>query len=146
MDNRAAFKNPILLEQKLKKYYVNTTNKYVMPLGDLRIWFNTKQEAREAATIDVKNTFGDKCIVVFSKSSMKKLEIYKILHNLTEQDIINNLEIKNIKVKNITFTKRLFTTQDVKTAFITLKCFETKTNILKKGKIRIAFTMFPVAE
>lgn len=145
IDNPAAFKNPILLQTKLQKYYINPRNAYIMPFGDLRIWFNTEKEALEAATVDVKATFREKSVVIFSKPSANKIAIYKIPQSLTEEDIKSNLEGQNIEVSNITFTKKLLITQDIKTAFITLKKLETKTMILKEGKIRIGCTLFPVA-
>lgn len=138
------FKNPFILEKSIKLLFPKVVNAYVLPMGDIRVWFSSAIEAKEATLVCTKNHFGENSVVKLANHNSKKIVVYGISRETSVKDIEDFLSTKKIDFGEVKLVERLNGTSKFLTAFISIHDDKIREEIINRGKILLGVCFFPV--
>lgn len=144
VENSDSFRNPIKLGKCIKTIFPKATNAYVLKFGDIRVWFDTKEEALESLNIDTSNVFGEHSVVRRANYNRTKIVIYGIPKELVENDLNNELKEQGYAIDSVHLVERIKGESKFNTAFVSITEQKQREEILEKGKIKIGICYFPV--
>lgn len=144
VENSDVYKNPLLLEKKLNSIFSNVDNAYLLPLGDIRVWFKSEEDATKALMSDTKPIFGPLSFIRRANYNSTKIVVYSIPKDITVNELKDCLKKQNIETDEIKLVERANGTSKFYTAFLSVSDLNKREQILEKGKIRIGYCFYNV--
>jgi superfamily II DNA helicase RecQ len=143
IQNPKTYKNPLLLQNEVKKIFPRATRARVLRYGDIKIWFKKEDEARTNAEgynqLETK-TFGKNTSATKWKKNDDKYVVHKVSATMTSKNITDHWKENNL---NIEITKEVLraNNKEWKTLFVKPKD-DNSMEELDKGKIKNGFAIY----
>ena len=143
--DKKRYLNPFLLSKDVKSVLPLSINSVLLPYGDIRVYFKSKNDVMELKYIKVNKVFGPESKLEIFNKSIHKVVIHYVPTYISDEDVNTHFKDEGIGISEIK-SKTLKNNEFFKTLFVSLNDINTQNALLEKKWLKICNKKFKISK